>query len=191
VILPLFFRIEGKPVPEIMDREHNNLLKETFRIFYEKHSAGFLNFIRKSCGGDEGEAGDIFQESFFKLFRSSPHGLNEYQMKAWLYKTAYRLIIDAKRKKKHDTESPENIQAADSSVHDKELPIDMDRAFRKLRGKERTLLWMAYVEGYTHREIARITGVREKSLKVTLFRIRKKFASILEWAGYEGVKHGN
>lgn len=83
-----------------MDRENNNLLKETFRLFYEKHSAGFLNYVRKTCGGDNASASDIFQETFLRLFRSSPAGLNEYQLKAWIYKTSYRLIIDEKRKKR-------------------------------------------------------------------------------------------
>lgn len=186
----MFFRMQEKPVPEIMDREYNNLLKETFRIFYENHSAGFLNFIRKACGGDEGLAGDIFQESFFKLFRSSPRGLNEYQLKSYLYKTAYRLIIDEKRKKRGEIEPSENMMVEDSAGPDIDLSLDMDKTFSLLKKKERTLLWMAYVEGYTHREISELTGLNEKSLKVTLFRIRKKFAAMLKESGFEGVKNG-
>ena len=182
--------MQEKPVPEIMDREHNNLLKETFRIFYENHSAGFLNFIRKACSGDEGLAGDIFQESFFKLFRSSPRGLNEYQLKSYLYKTAYRLIIDEKRKRGREVEPLEDRVVEDSTGPDNDLSLDMDKAFSLLKEKERTLLWMAYVEGYTHREISELTGINEKSLKVTLFRIRKKFAAILKDSGFEGVKNG-
>jgi len=169
-----------------MDRENNNLLKETFRLFYEKHSAGFLNFIRKTCGGDDALANDIFQESFFRLFRSSPAGLNEYQLKAWIYKTAYRLIVDEKRKKREEVLDGDMIGDESRVTHSQDLPIDMDKIFRQLKERERSLLWMAHVDGYTHREISRITGLNEKSVKVILFRLRNKFAGILRKSGFDG-----
>lgn len=184
MILPLFFQMQRKSEPEIMDREHNNLLKESFRIFYENHSAGFLNFIRKACGGDEGIAGDIFQESFFRLFRSSPRGLNEYQLKSYLYKTAYRLVIDEKRKRTSDSITDEMTYIESKGVNNADLSIDLERIFGKLKKKERSLLWLAYVEGYSHREISEVTDIKEKSLKVVLFRLRKKCAEILRAEGF-------
>lgn len=184
MVLALFVRMQGKPEPEIMDREHNNLLKESFRIFYENHSAGFLNFIRKACGGDEGIAGDIFQESFFRLFRTSPRGLNEYQLKSYLYKTAYRLVIDEKRKKTTEAITDDMTHIEQKVDKDTDLSIDLERIFGKLKKKERSLLWLAYVEGYSHREISEITKIKEKSLKVVLFRLRKKCAVILRAEGF-------
>lgn len=185
-MLNLFLITPERPVPERMDRENNNLLKETFRIFYEKHSAGFLNFIRKTCGGDNALAKDIFQESFFRLFRASPAGLNEHQLKAWLFKTAYRLIIDEKRKKREEVLDG-GLVADDSPTGDSEhLPVEMEKIFTQLKEKERTLLWMAHVEGYSHKEISQITGMNEKSIKVILFRVRKKFAGILIRSGFKG-----
>ncbi len=176
--------MQGKPEPNIMDREHNNLLKESFRIFYENHSAGFLNFIRKACGGDEGIAGDIFQESFFRLFRSSPRGLNKYQLKSYLYKTAYRLVIDEKRKMTTDSITDEMTYIESKGDNNPDLSIDLERIFGKLKKKERSLLWLAYVEGYSHREISEVTDIKEKSLKVVLFRLRKKCAEILRAEGF-------
>jgi DNA-directed RNA polymerase specialized sigma24 family protein len=45
------------------------------------------------------------------------------------------------------------------------------------------LLWLAYVEGFDHREIAAAKGVAEKSVRVLLFRARKALAAILSRAG--------
>lgn len=155
-------------------------------MFYNKHAAGFLNFIRKTCGGDPALAGDIFQESFYRLFRSSPAGLNEHQLKSWLYTTAYRLIIDEKRKKREDIAEMDLFAENSSSRYSEKLPHEMDVIFNRLPVKDRTLLWMAHVEGYTHKEISEVTGIKEKSLKVILFRMRKKFAEGLRRAGYQG-----
>ena len=64
------------------------------------------------------------------------------------------------------------------------LRSDMQKLFEELEPKERALLWLAHVEGAPHREVAEILGLKEKSIRVMLFRARRKFASILESNGY-------
>ncbi len=157
--------------------------KEAFKMFYKKYSKTFWFFIRKTCG-DESMADDIFQESFLKFFRAAPLNLNEYQLKAYLYKIAVRLIIDHKRKikviEKHMVENaPE-----ERKDNDLFLSMDMQKVFKLLKPNERTLLWLAYVEGYSHKDIAVITNAKEKSIKVQLFRTRKKFAGVLKEKGF-------
>jgi RNA polymerase sigma-70 factor (ECF subfamily) len=60
---------------------------------------------------------------------------------------------------------------------------DMTRAFRQLKPEHRSLLWLAYVEGFDHREIAAARGVQEKSVRVLLFRARQALAAILGRGG--------
>ena len=45
--------------------------------------------------------------------------------------------------------------------------------------RERQLLWLAYAEGYSHREIAEITGLASASIRLLLFRARRKIARLL------------
>lgn len=134
-------------------------------------------------------ADDIFQESFFKFLKFAPPDLNEYQQKAYLYKIAFRLVIDEKRKAKDldntDTETlGHNLDGRE--VKSSILSLDMEKIFVQLKPGERILLWLAYVEGYSHKEISEITGKKEKSVKVVLFRTRKKFSGLLKQRGYEG-----
>lgn len=138
---------------------------------------------------------DILQETFYRYLKAAPIKLNEFQQKAYLYKTAYRLIIDHIRKIKteqdHLTHLAENpTLSGDGYETGKEreisMAIDMENIFRLLKPKERNLLWLAYVEGYSHSEIAGITDSKEKSIKVQLFRIKKKFRGILRQKGYTG-----
>ena len=180
---PLFFRIALVQTPEIMEKVENNELKEIFAAFYAKYSSPFLNFIRKACGGDEGTARDIFQESFLRLFRSSPRGLREYQLKSYLYRTAFRLVIDEKRRKRHEPLN-EHLTGTAADREDANLKIDVSGAFNRLDPKSRSLLMLAHVEGYSYKEISRITGIRETSLKVNLFRARRKLEGILRSLGF-------
>lgn len=138
---------------------------------------------------------DILQEAFYRYLKAAPIKLNEFQQKAYLYKTAYRLIIDHIRKIKteqdhlaHFAENPTLSEDGYETGKEREISmaIDMENIFRLLKPKERNLLWLAYVEGYSHSEIAGITDSKEKSIKVQLFRIKKKFGGILRQKGYTG-----
>ena len=50
---------------------------------------------------------------------------------------------------------------------------------QQLKPRERQLLWLAYVEGMTHSEIAKCTGLRSMSVRILLFRARQKAAELL------------
>jgi DNA-directed RNA polymerase specialized sigma24 family protein len=53
-----------------------------------------------------------------------------------------------------------------------------------MTAREAQLLWLAYAEGFSHREIARMTDLGEKSIRPLLFRAREKLASLLTAAGH-------
>ena len=165
--------------------------KESFKGFYQKYSRPLWFFIFKTCG-NENMADDIFQESFYRYLKAEPIKLNEHQQKAYLFKIAYRLVIDHIRKMKVEQKNLSEALLKNGLGYEKSLEpeitlaLDMEQTFQLLKPKERTLLWLAYVEGYSHQEIAAITNSREKALKVRLFRLRKKFAGILYQKGYPG-----
>ena len=64
-----------------------------------------------------------------------------------------------------------------------DLPIDMERVFGTLKASQRSLLWLAYVEGFKHEEIAEVIGVSPGSVKVLLSRARGVLAAKLESQG--------
>jgi RNA polymerase sigma-70 factor (ECF subfamily) len=49
-----------------------------------------------------------------------------------------------------------------------------------MRPRDRQLLWLAYAEGYSHHEIASITGLASASIRLLLFRARRKAAQLLQ-----------
>ncbi len=58
----------------------------------------------------------------------------------------------------------------------------MAAVFEQLAAKDRAVLWLAHVEGLSHREIGAILGLKEQSLKVILFRARSRARELLEKA---------
>jgi len=168
-----------------MDHDSENNWKEFFREFYQKHSRPFWLYIFKICG-DENLAEDIFQESFLRFLRAEPVIVSENHLKSYLYKIAFRLIIDKKRKIKVENrvfEARKRALKENMYTDDREnrthISLDMEKMFRLLKPKERILLWLAYIEGYSYKEIAEITKCKENTVKVKVFNARKKFAGIL------------
>jgi len=167
-------------------------LKSIWEGFYNKHSQSFWLYIFKICG-DKNMADDVFQESFYRLLRTKPVLLNEDHLKSYIHKIAFRIMIDRKRRIKTEKKAFEEEKGIYKKRKDKKrqesgilLSLDMEKIFKLLKPKERILLWLAYVEGFSHKEIASITETREKSVKTQLFRARKELAHILKKKKYNG-----
>ena len=59
----------------------------------------------------------------------------------------------------------------------------LGRAMATMRPRDRQLLWLAHAESYTHREIAEITGLGAASVRLLLFRARRKITLRLQELG--------
>jgi RNA polymerase sigma factor (sigma-70 family) len=89
-------------------------------------------------------------------------------------------MVDYWRQRQRERSAPEDRAIATTSDPDVPLRVDMARTFGQLKPQQRQLLWMAYVEGADHREIATALGLRERSVRVLLHRARHKLARLLQ-----------
>ena len=72
-----------------------------------------------------------------------------------------------------------NVAAPDAGA-DPELRTDVRRALGRLKPRERAMLWLAYANGSSHAEIADVLGLKTASIKLLLFRARRKLAATLQ-----------
>jgi len=158
---------------------------EAFEAFYARTAPALWGYVSRACG-DAAQADDIVQETFMRYLNNVRPELPERQRKAFAYKIASRLLIDGfRRKKTVSLEAAEEREAADIPTPGQEtLSPDLKRLFASFPPRDRALLWLAYVEGYNHVEIAEIVGLRTGSIKVLLFRLRRSFAAALRNIGY-------
>jgi RNA polymerase sigma-70 factor (ECF subfamily) len=161
---------------------------DAFQVFYAKTAPGLRGYIRRASG-NETLADDILQESFLRFLRAELPPLEDAPLKAYLYKIAGSLLVDHWRRVKRERSWSLRNFLGGEPVTNPRGDSDALRFFRRLKAQEQLLLWLAYVEGFEHREIATALGVGEKSVRVLLFRARKKLAHTLESAGL-GRKEG-
>jgi RNA polymerase sigma-70 factor (ECF subfamily) len=155
-----------------------------FTAFYHETAAVLRGYIRR-VSGDGQAADDLLQETYLRFLRATPAG-DRAAMKAYLYKTATAAIYDRWRKGKR-----ERLWWLTFRFREEAPAVagtgDVTRCFEKLKPRERALLWLAYVEGYDHGEIAGTLDLNEKSIKVLLFRARRNLERILRQNGVSEV----
>jgi RNA polymerase sigma-70 factor (ECF subfamily) len=131
--------------------------------------------------GDPAAAADLLQEVFVYLLRSPPAAGSEGEVRAYLYRTAHSRVIDHFRREQRAVR-PVHL-FAESLTAPVLGPMDMEQSFAELEPRDRTLLWLAYVEEMRHNEIARALGVQTLSVKVLLYRARKRLEKVLRRRG--------
>jgi RNA polymerase sigma-70 factor (ECF subfamily) len=159
-----------------------------FKRFYEQSAPALRAYLRFSCR-DWALADDLLQESYLRLLRFAPPALDEAKLKGYLYKTAHSVLIDHVRRAERDRRFAREAAIGDAAAAataadgidacESELPRYLRLAFAALAPRERRLLWLAYVEGFSHREIAELVGVGENSVKVLLLRARVRMGRVL------------
>jgi RNA polymerase sigma-70 factor (ECF subfamily) len=160
--------------------------EQAFQLLYRR-TAGSLRAYAARVMGNATHADDIVQESYLRLVRSPPPTDDPQQLRAWLFRIASRLIVDHWRRGSRERGRPnESAEARTVPSPDIPLRVDMARVFEHLNPQQRQLMWLAYVEGADHREIAEALGLREASVRVLLFRTRRKLARLLREGGHGG-----
>jgi len=155
-----------------------------FEAFYRKTAGKIWSYIYRMTG-DATAADDLLQKTFFRFLRSNPVIADEDHLRRYVYKTATNLVFDHFREAKRDRAiAAAEMPPPDGFRADRgELRHDMMRVFAELKPQERALLWLAHVEGSSHEEIGEAFGVKAKSVKVMLFRARKRLGALLSKKG--------
>jgi RNA polymerase sigma-70 factor (ECF subfamily) len=130
-------------------------------------------------------ADDILQEAFLRFLRAVPADLEMSEQNAYLYQIARRLLVDHWRRLSREQRWDWRAYVGKEPTMHRDLGFssDLSKIFQTLKRQQKELLWLAYVEGFEHREIASVLGLREKSVRVLLFRARRKLADLLRGKG--------
>src|SRR5436190_4691384 len=154
-----------------------------FEAFYRKTAGRIWSYIYRMTG-DAATADDLMQKTFFRFLRSNPAIANDDHLRHYVFKTATNLVFDHFRETKRIRERVVELpRTSDLRADRGELRHDMMRVFAELKPQERALLWLAHVEGESHEEIGEALGVKAKSVKVMLFRARKRLGDLLAKKG--------
>jgi RNA polymerase sigma-70 factor (ECF subfamily) len=154
-----------------------------FEAFYRKTAGSLWSYIYRMTG-DPATADDLLQKTFLGFLRANPTFESDEHARRYAFRAATNLALDHFRESKRDRLRLDSLTPRSASVVDRgELRHDMSRLFGELKPRERALLWLAHVEEAGHDEIGEALGVKSASVRVLLFRARKRLGELLSKAG--------
>jgi RNA polymerase sigma-70 factor (ECF subfamily) len=157
---------------------------DAFAGFYERSSRSLWAYLAR-VSGDPALADDLMQESYLRYLCASRPGLHlaegEVAGRRYLFRIATNLLRDHWRRPRSASieELPDEFLAASSNLAQADSLAMLNPALARMRPRDRQLLWLAHAEGYSHKEIAEVTGLAGTSIRLLLFRARRKMAHLL------------
>ena len=158
--------------------------QEAFHGFYESTARPVWVFLYRRTGDDQ-LADDLLQDTYYRFLRTRKEFENETHRRNYLFRIARNLANDALRWRRDRSCAPLPDDAGSAPVAGGDVAArsenrtDLYRAMKTLSSRQQDALWLAYAEGSTHEEIADVLGMKTSSIKLLLFRARRKLAGIL------------
>ena len=160
--------------------------EEAFRAFYEGTARPLWSYLARVTA-DRRQADDLLQETYYRFLRADVAFESDEHRRRYLFRIATNLARDHRRRGglrtsaiAHDSSVPRDTRLVDATASTMDTQIDVARAMEQLKPRERALLSLAYIQGWSHAEIADSLGVRTASLKALLWRARQRLLRIIQ-----------
>lgn len=134
---------------------------------------------------DRGEAEELVQDVFVKLWDKLGSFRGGSAFSTWLHRVTVNTVIEHLRargrwRERHDDEADPELAAGAAVAHPEGSDVDLERAIARLPTRARMIFVLHDVEGHKHREIAELTGLAVGTCKAHLHRARALLRAMLD-----------
>jgi RNA polymerase sigma factor (sigma-70 family) len=149
-----------------------------FRALHERHTPRLRMLLARILGSRRVDVEDVLQNAWLAGCRGLRGFNGSSQFATWLttigIRAAWtRIAPDLNG----DGTELDNVPAPPAPAA--ATVIDLERALGELNGRQRAVVVLHDVEGFTHDEIGRQLGMTESNSKITLFRARQALRRML------------
>ena len=148
-----------------------------FRALHERHTPRLRMLLARLLGRQRDDVDDVLQDAWLAGCRGLGAFNGSAQFSSWLTTIGIRAAWarvnagrngDGYRDTVDGSTEPDDLPAAPLPAA--ATTIDLERALDRLNARQRAVVVLHDVEGYTHDEIAGQLGLTPANSKVTLFR---------------------
>jgi RNA polymerase sigma factor (sigma-70 family) len=149
-----------------------------FEKLYQRHRDRIYGLLWRLCGGDAALAEDLLQEAFIRAWQKLDSFRGDSQFGTWLHKLSANVALSDRRSRlrrmNRETVLDEAIERGATGAKDVYAGqrMDLEKAISRLPERARTVLVLYDIEGYSHAEVAEISGMAVGSSKAQLHRAR-------------------
>lgn len=147
--------------------------RDAFEQFYRDTVPRLERFVAR-LAGSRAAAEEIVQETYYRFLRSKFTGSSDEERRRYLYRIALNLM------KTQWARERRTVEMTPAEAVEPSAATEVSAVLERMSARDRTLLWLAYAEGYTHREMSEVMGVGAASVRVLLSRARKRFLGLMK-----------
>lgn len=159
--------------------------EEAFRALYDRTARALWAYLSRMTGSRD-LADDLLQETYYRFLRARAGYDSDAHRRNALFQIATNLARDGHRRSRRaalvplpDGNGLPELPGSVDLAGETQRRTDLGRAMARLRPRDREMLWLAYAQGSSHRDIAGTIGVKTASVRLLLFRARHKLAALL------------
>jgi RNA polymerase sigma-70 factor, ECF subfamily len=156
--------------------------EQAFAACYQHDSRALWSYVYR-VSGTAADADDIVQDAFCRLLQADVGGLGAEELRRYVFRIASNLLADRWRRAAQEQSWLDRLRGVPEFQSDPEYDDSVSREFAALKARDRALLWLAYVEGESHQDIADSLGLARGSIKVLLSRARSRLRDLLAAKG--------
>ena len=171
-----------KRTEELLSRFLAERSSEHFSLLYRQHIEGLMRTATYLAKGKVSLAEDLVQETWIVAIQSLDRFEGKASFKTWLTGILINKFREHQRKNRDTLTLAVLRQRAATSTR-QNLHIDLKNAILQLPDGYREVLTLHDIEGFKHREIARLLDIKEGTSKSQLFQARKAMRQLL--TGYK------
>jgi len=157
---------------------------EAFESLYRAHGPAVFAVARRMVG-DEREARDLVQDIFVRAWERLASFRGDSSLGTWLHRLAVNLVVEKLRAARRDVLrfTDDDADAAPTPRSDADAidaRLDLDVALATLPAGARVVFVLHDLEGYSHEEIAQMTGIAAGTARAQLWRARRHLMKKLD-----------
>lgn len=178
--------------------------RDAYRVVVERYQERLIA-LAYDVLKNRAEAEDVAQESFVKAYLALDSFKGDSSFYTWLYRIAYHMAIDARRKsnRRDEVSASTPVGNEDSSVslestlqapteadpaailEQKQRASCVDSALRGISPEHRAIIMMRELDGLSYEEIAEVVGISKGTVMSRLHYARKRIQEALSglWGG--------
>jgi RNA polymerase sigma-70 factor (ECF subfamily) len=151
-----------------------------FEILYRSHAAAVFALCRRMTGNDR-DARELAQDAFVRAWERLGTFRGDSSLSTWLHRLAVNVVLAHLRStSRHPAdELADDIAGLPGSDRIDER-LDLDSALARLPAGARMVFVLHDIHGYSHEEIARMTGIAPGTARAQLWRARRALSQALK-----------
>ncbi|MCL6584274.1 MAG: sigma-70 family RNA polymerase sigma factor [bacterium] len=167
---------------------------QDFEKLVGRYASALYRFVYRILK-DEGEAQDIVQETFLRVYRNASQYNPQYPLRVWIFSIASHLamnILSSARRRRilffwsrpsspeQDKDVPQEEEIMDPATNPEEefsrqqISQRVRQAIDNLSPRQRIALTLSKLEGLSYKEIAKIMNINISAVESLIFRAKRK-----------------